>query len=88
MYDEILDVVDVNFFPTERAGYTLPPGIYEIFDIDRTLECLLSDFVKVSITLDDIRLRSNLNINQTLIFTEKSFFSVQYSDLLNRILNH
>ena len=30
--------------------------------------------MKVSITIDDIRLKSNLNINQTLIFTAKSFF--------------
>jgi len=30
--------------------------------------------VKVSITIDDVRLRSNLNINQPLIFTKKSFF--------------
>ena len=28
----------------------------------------------VNITIDDIRLKSNLKINQTLIFTEKSFF--------------
>ena len=30
--------------------------------------------MKVSITSDDSRLRSKLNINQTLIFTKKSFF--------------
>ena len=30
--------------------------------------------MEVSITIDDIRLRSNLKINQTLIFTKKSFF--------------
>ena len=30
--------------------------------------------MKVSVTIDDVRLKSNLNINQTLIFTEKSFF--------------
>ena len=30
--------------------------------------------MKVSVTIDDIRLKSNLKINQTLIFTEKSFF--------------
>ena len=34
----------------------------------------MPDNVKVSITTDDIRLKSNLKINQTLIFTEKSFF--------------
>ena len=30
--------------------------------------------MKVNITIDGIRLKSNLKINQTLIFTEKSFF--------------
>ena len=31
--------------------------------------------MKVTITIDDIRLKSNLKINQTLIFTEKSFLN-------------
>ena len=31
--------------------------------------------MKVSVTMDDVRLKSNLKTNQTLIFTEKSFFS-------------
>ena len=43
-------------------------------DVNKTLEYLLLDFVKISITIDDIRLRSKLNINQTLMFTKKSFF--------------
>ena len=30
--------------------------------------------MKVNITIDDIRLKSNLKINQTPIFTERSFF--------------
>ena len=68
-----------NILPlkTERTGCELPPGRYEISDINRTLEYLLTDFVKVSITIDDIRLKSNINFNQTLIFTKKSFF-LQY----------
>ena len=31
----------------------------------------------MSITIDDVRLKSNLNIDQTLIFTKKMFF-IQY----------
>ena len=31
--------------------------------------------MKVSVTIDDVRLKSNLKINQTLLFTEKSFFN-------------
>ena len=30
--------------------------------------------MKVSVTIDDVRLKSILKSNQTLIFTEKSFF--------------
>ena len=30
--------------------------------------------MKVSVTIDDVRLKSYLKVNQTLIFTEKSFF--------------
>ena len=30
--------------------------------------------MKVSVTIDDVRFKSNIKINQTLIFTEKSFF--------------
>ena len=73
-YDEIIDVLDLKYIPTKRIGYTLDPGIYEVVDLNNTLKYILPDNVKVSITIDDIRLKSNLKINQTLIFTEKSFF--------------
>ena len=51
------------------------PGIYEIVDLNNTLKHILPNNVKVNITIDDIRLKSNLKINQTLIFTERSFFN-------------
>ena len=73
-YDEIIDILDLKHIPTKRKGYSLAPGIYEVSDINKTVEHILPDNVKVSITIDDIRLESNLKINQTLIFTEKSFF--------------
>ena len=43
-------------------------------DLNNALKYVLPDNVKVTITIDDIRFKSNLKINQTLIFTEKSFF--------------
>ena len=43
-------------------------------DLNNTLKFHLTDNVKVIVTIDDVRLKSNLKINQTLIFTEKSFF--------------
>ena len=73
-YDEIIDILDLKYIPTKRTGYSLNPGIYEVVDLNNTLKYILPDNVKVTITIDDIRLKSNLKINQTLIFTEKSFF--------------
>ena len=73
-YDEIIDVLDLNYIPTKRTGYSLNPGIYEVIDLNNVLKYILPDNVKVSVTIDDIRLKSNLKTNQTLILTEKSFF--------------
>ena len=71
-YDEIMDILDWNYIPTKRTGYSLNPGTYEVVDLNNTLNHILPDNVKVNITIDDIRLKSNLKINQFLIFTEKS----------------
>ena len=73
-YDEIIDILDLKYIPTKRTGYSLNQGIYEVEDLNNTLKHILPDDVKVNITIDDIRLKSNLIINQTLIFTERSFF--------------
>ena len=73
-YDGIIDILDLEYIPTKRTGYSLNPGIYEVIDLNNTLKDILPDNVKVTITIDDIRLKSNLKINQTFIFTEKSFF--------------
>ena len=73
-YDEIIDVLDLKYITTKKTGYSLKPGIYEVIDLSNTLKYILPDNVKVTITIDDIRLKSNLKINQTLIFTEKFFF--------------
>ena len=72
-YDEIMDVLDIKYFPSERIGYTLLPGKYEVSDINTTLKYLSTDFVKVTITIDDIRIKSNINIIETLIFTKRCF---------------
>ena len=45
-----------------------------MIDLNNTLKHILPNNVKVNITIDDIRLKSNLKANQILIFTEKSFF--------------
>ena len=73
-YDEIKDILDLKHIQPKRTGYSLNPGMYEVYDLINTLKHVLPDNVKVSVTIDDIRLKSNLKVNQTLIFTEKSFF--------------
>ena len=73
-YYEIMDILDLKYIPTKRTGYSLNPGIYEVNDLNNTLKHILPDNVEVNITIDDIGLKSNLKINQTLIFTERSFF--------------
>ena len=45
-----------------------------MIDLNNTLKHILPDNVKVSVTIDVVRLKSNLKINQTLIFNEKSLF--------------
>ena len=74
-YDEIIDILDLKYFPTKRMRFSLNPGVYEVDDLIITLKHFLPDNVKLTNTIDDIRLKSNLKINQTLIFTEKSLIS-------------
>ena len=73
-YDEIIDILDLKYIPTKRTGFLLNPGIYERVDLNNTLKYMLPDKAKINVTIDDIRLNSNIKTNQTLIFTEKSFF--------------
>ena len=73
-YNEIIDILDLEYIPTKRIGYSLNPGIYEVVDLNNTLKYILPDNVKISVTIDDVRLKSNLKTNQTLLFTNKSFF--------------
>ena len=73
-YDQIMDILDLKCIPTKRAGYSLNPGSYEVVDLNNTLIYNLPDNMKVSVTIDDVRLKSKLKTNQTLIFTDKSFF--------------
>ena len=58
-YDEITDVLELKYIPTKRIGYSLNPGTYEVVDLNNTLKSILPDNVKVSITIDDVRLKAN-----------------------------
>ena len=43
-YDEFLDVLDKIYFPLEKTGYTLPPGLNERSDIIKTLIFIMRFF--------------------------------------------
>ena len=47
-YDEIVDILNVNFFAGSANGYTLTLGIYEFSDINLMIKSLLLDEVKVN----------------------------------------
>ena len=64
----------MKLISTKTTGYSLNPGIYEVIDLNNTLKYILPDNVKVSVTIVDVRLKSNLKTNQTLKLTDKSFF--------------
>ena len=72
--DKIMDILDLKHTPTKRIGYSLKPNIYQISKINETLKYILPDNVKISVTIDDDKLKSNLKNNQTLLFTKRSFF--------------
>ena len=68
--------MDVKFIARSTKGFTLPPGFYEITDIYLMLKSLLPKEVQVKITIDDIRLKSNLTTNKRNKFTKRSFFYI------------
>ena len=73
-YDEIIDVLNLNYILTRRMGYSLKPNIYNVVDLNNTLKIILPHNVKISVTIDEKKYKSNIKNNQTLIFTIKSFF--------------
>ena len=73
-YDEIVVLLGVKYITRSTKGYTLTPGIFEVVDIKMMLKFPLPRGVKVNITGDNIRLKSNLTNNKTNRFTKKIFF--------------
>ena len=73
-YDEIIDILDLKYIPTKRMGYSIEPNIYNVVDLNKTLKNILPDNVKINISIDERKYKTDLEINQTLIFTNKSFF--------------
>ena len=73
-YDEIINILDLKYIPTKRMGYSIEPNIYNVVDINKTLKNILPNNIKVNVSIDERKYKTDLKINQTLIFTNKSFF--------------
>ena len=73
-YDEIMDILDLKYIPTKRTSYSIVPNIYNVIDLNNTLKNILPNNVKIYINIDERKYKIDLKINQTLIFTNKSFF--------------
>ena len=59
-YDKILDVIDIKHTSATSIGYTIASGKNEISDRNMMVKSLPTSGVKVKITIDDLRLKSNL----------------------------
>ena len=75
-YDEIVDILDFKHIPASTKRYTLVPGTYEVIDNNLMLKSLLPKEVKINITIDVNRIKSNLSTNKTIRFTKKNLFSM------------
>ena len=73
-YDEIMDILDLKYISTKRIGFSIEPNIYNVVDLNKTLKNILPNNIKIDITRDERKYKTDLRINQTLIFTNKSFF--------------
>ena len=51
-YDEIIDVLDLKYIPTKRTGYSLNPGIYEVIDLNNTLNSNVSSAFTIPQAID------------------------------------
>ena len=73
-YDEIIDILDLKYIPTKKTGDSIEPNIYNVVDLNKTLKNILPNNVKIDINIDERKYKTDLKINQTIIFTIKSFF--------------
>ena len=67
-YDEIIDILDLNYNPSKRTSYSSKPGRHENSAWDKTLQYILPYNLNVSFTIDDNRLKSNLDNSQNNIY--------------------
>ena len=73
-YDEVVDILEIKYIDESTFGYVLPVGIYKFTDKNSMINSLLTNEVKVNISIDDIRLRTNVTFSKTINFIKKSIF--------------
>ena len=73
-YDEVMNILDLKYIPTKKIGYSIEPNIYNVVDLNKTLKNILPNNIKINVSIDERKYKTDLKINQTLIFTNKSFF--------------
>ena len=73
-YNEIINILDLKYISTKRTGYSIEPNIYDIVDLNKTLKNILPNNLKINVSIDERKYKTDLKINQKLIFTNKSFF--------------
>ena len=73
-FTEITEILDTKYNAASSIGYNLPPGTYKFSDINLMLKSLIPNEIKVNVSIDDTRLRSNLTSNKVKKFTKTSFF--------------
>ena len=73
-YNEIINILDLKYISTKRTGYSIEPNIYDIVDLNKTLKNILPNNIKINVSIDERKHKTDLKINQRLIFTNKSFF--------------
>ena len=68
-YDEIIKILDSKYIPTKRMGYSIEPNIYNVVDLHKTLKNILPNNIKIIVSIEERKYKTDLKINQTLIFT-------------------
>ena len=51
-YNEIINILDLEYISTKRIGYSLNPNIYNVVDLNNSLKYFLPDNVKINVTID------------------------------------
>ena len=64
---ETTERLDAICIGATTTGFALLPGIFEIGDFNLIKESFLLNHVKLIVTIDDIKLRSNLITNKTKV---------------------